>query len=353
MHIARFSRQLALLALLFALPVTSFAGIAISVTVAPPPLPVYAQPVCPEPGYMWTPGYWAWGDDGYYWVPGTWVPAPAVGLLWTPGYWGWNNGLYIWNAGYWGPHIGFYGGVNYGFGYGGVGFVGGEWRGGAFFYNRAVLNIGGGPRFTNVYVNKTVIVNNVTRVSYNGGTGGIRANPRPADLAAARERHAAATSQQVQQENTARQNPQLRARNNGGRPAIAATARPADFKSAVPARAAGGRIPPTSLNATAKSMPPASKGGAPARAATPPPSRSPNTRNVPNKPPAANARPSAAPRSTPPSRASTPRPRNTPPPRTAPQAHAAPAPRSSPPPRASAPPPSRPQPQQKDEREKR
>ena len=26
------------------------------------------------------------------------------------------------NAGYWGPHVGFYGGINYGYGYGGVGY---------------------------------------------------------------------------------------------------------------------------------------------------------------------------------------------------------------------------------------
>ena len=28
---------------------------------APPELPVYEQPLCPQPNYMWTPGYWAWG----------------------------------------------------------------------------------------------------------------------------------------------------------------------------------------------------------------------------------------------------------------------------------------------------
>src|ERR1700681_60158 len=103
------------------LPATSFAGvgIGISVGVAPPALPVYEQPVCPGPGYLWTPGYWAWNEDGgYYWVPGTWVVAP-VGMLWTPGYWGHEHGRYGWHAGYWGPHVGFYGGVNYGFGYGG------------------------------------------------------------------------------------------------------------------------------------------------------------------------------------------------------------------------------------------
>src|SRR5208282_738946 len=115
MNCARFPRLLLAAVLLLALPAASFAAVFVSVTVAPPPIPVYVQPVCPSPGYMWTPGYWAWGDLGYYWVPGTWVPAPAVGLLWTPGYWGWSGGYYRWNGGYWGPHIGFYGGVNYGY----------------------------------------------------------------------------------------------------------------------------------------------------------------------------------------------------------------------------------------------
>jgi hypothetical protein len=93
-------------------------GIGISVHVAPPVLPVYVQPPCPVEGYLWTPGYWAWGPAGYYWVPGVWMRPPAVGVLWTPGYWGYAGGVYGWHAGYWGPHIGFYGGVNYGFGYG-------------------------------------------------------------------------------------------------------------------------------------------------------------------------------------------------------------------------------------------
>ena len=44
---------------------------------------------------MWTPGYWAYGDDGYYWVPGAWVPAPYEGALWTPPYWGWSGGIYV------------------------------------------------------------------------------------------------------------------------------------------------------------------------------------------------------------------------------------------------------------------
>jgi hypothetical protein len=35
----------------------------IAVDIAPPPLPVYDQPPIPAPGYIWTPGYWAWNDD--------------------------------------------------------------------------------------------------------------------------------------------------------------------------------------------------------------------------------------------------------------------------------------------------
>ena len=50
---------------------------------------------------------------------------------------------YFWNAGYWGPTVGFYGGINYGFGYFGTGFYGGYWNGGRFFYNRAYGNYGG------------------------------------------------------------------------------------------------------------------------------------------------------------------------------------------------------------------
>ncbi len=234
---AHITRWLLVVTMLLGLSSASFAGVFISVRIGPPALPVYAQPICPGPGYMWTPGYWAWNDDaGYYWVPGTWVMAP-VGMLWTPGYWGWGGGLYLWHPGYWGPHIGFYGGINYGFGYAGVGFAGGEWRGREFFYNRSVTNVNV-VNVTNVY-NRTVVVNNVTHVSYNGGTGGVVARPTPQEMAAERETHQPPLAAQQQQMQQAERNPQLRATVNHGRPAIAATARPGDFHSAVAARAAG------------------------------------------------------------------------------------------------------------------
>jgi hypothetical protein len=99
----RLVRTLGLLLFAAIAGVSEAAAQLVSITIAPPVLPVYVQPAIPGPGYIWTPGYWAYGDAGYYWVPGTWVLPPAVGVLWTPGYWGWHDGIYGWNAGYWGP----------------------------------------------------------------------------------------------------------------------------------------------------------------------------------------------------------------------------------------------------------
>jgi hypothetical protein len=218
--------------LMLALPAVSPAQVSVGVAVhiGPPALPVYEQPICPGAGYLWTPGYWAYGPDGYYWVPGTWVMAPEVGLLWTPGYWGWGGGGYLWHAGYWGPHVGFYGGINYGFGYGGVGFVGGRWERGVFRYNTAVMHVNT-REIHNTYVDRTVIRNvTVNRVSYNGGRGGIGARPNEREREFEHEHHFGATSMQTQHEHFASSNRELRASENHGRPAIAATARPGEFK---------------------------------------------------------------------------------------------------------------------------
>src|ERR1700720_270386 len=220
-------RTVLLAAIMFAIPAASFAQISvgIAVGVAPPVLPVYEQPLCPGEGYIWTPGYWAYGDDDYYWVPGTWVLAPRVGVFWTPGYWGWGDGGYFWHGGYWGPHVGFYGGVNYGFGYGGVGFAGGEWRGGAFFYNRAVLNVNVGL-VRNVY-SRSVVVNNV-HVSFNG-PGGIMVRPNREEERFSREPHRMALAEQIHHEREAGHNREFFASANHGHPGIAATGRPGEF----------------------------------------------------------------------------------------------------------------------------
>ena len=241
-----------------AMPVTAQAQVICSGNASPPPeLPVYDQPPIPGPGYIWTPGYWGGGPSGYFWVPGTWVQPPAVGLLWTPGYWGWRDGIYVWNAGYWGPHIGFYGGINYGFGYGGVGYEGGRWANGVFAYNRTVNNFGG-VTITNVYEKTVVIAPGASRVSFNGGSGGIMLKATVEEEAAAHEQHVAAIPAQLEQERTAGNNRALLASENRGQPPIAATTKPGEFtgKGVVAARTVEPGMSPTTKPAGAAAINP-------------------------------------------------------------------------------------------------
>ena len=189
-------RSLLLTCLLGVLPVASSqAFVGVSITVAPPVLPVYAQPPCPVDGYLWTPGYWAYNTD-YYWVPGVWVAPPTIGYLWTPGYWGCNNGFYAFNQGYWGPTVGFYGGVNYGYGYGGYGYYGGRWDGRVFRYNTAVTRVNTSV-VHNTFVDRSALNRRATtsRASFNG-PGGVTARATPQQLAAARGPHLAPTGAQ-------------------------------------------------------------------------------------------------------------------------------------------------------------
>lgn len=233
-HMRRSCFALPVLALLatsaLSLPARAQISIGVTVTEAPPELPVYEQPPLPEPGYIWTPGYWAYGDQGYFWVPGTWVEPPQEGLLWTPGYWAWQGGRFLFNNGYWGSQVGYYGGVDYGYGYGGYGYEGGLWRNGAFSYNRSVNNFGG-VHVTNVY-ERTVNRTTINRVSFNGGPGGINRAPRPEELAVAREHHIEATQVQMQHTQAARQDRSLLVSANHGRPPVTAVSRPGDFHPA-------------------------------------------------------------------------------------------------------------------------
>jgi WXXGXW repeat (2 copies) len=206
----------------------------------PPPLPEYGQPPIPSPGYYWTPGYWAWNNYDYYWVPGVWVEPPQPGLLWTPGFWGFVGGVYAFTPGYWGPHVGYYGGINYGFGYNGLGYQGGRWDSGRFFYNTTVNNIGA-AHITNVYRQNVVNNTTINNTSFNGGPGGVAAKPTNEELLAAKEPRVRATALQTGQARAAGMRSEQFVTTNRGKPAIAATARPGEFKGkgVVPARAAG------------------------------------------------------------------------------------------------------------------
>jgi hypothetical protein len=268
-HVSRMVRALkstslvTFAAIALALSAQAAAQVGVSVEIAPPPLPVYEQPEIPAPGLLWSPGYWAYGPEGYFWVPGTWVEPPQPGLLWTPGYWGWSNGLYLWNGGYWGPVVGFYGGVNYGFGYTGRGYEGGYWRDNQFYYNRNVTNITN-VNIRNVYTR--TVVNNVTvqRVSYVGGPGGINARPTAAEEQAAHAQHVAATAAQTQQRESAASRHDLLASVNQGKPQIAATAKAGDFSShTVVASRAGGPVSAATLQARPSNLPQARPSGEP------------------------------------------------------------------------------------------
>jgi len=203
----------------------------ISVNIAPPPLPVYEQPLIPGQGYLWAPGYWAWDGDinDYYWVPGTWVRPPYAGVLWTPGYWGWNEGIYLFHPGYWGPHIGYYGGINYGYGYGGVGYDGGYWNHGGFYYNTAVNHFGPSVTITNVYNRTVVNISTENRFSFNGPGGTVHTATRD-ELVAEHERHSAPVHEQLEHVEAARHDESLRASVNHGTPALAATSHAGAFE---------------------------------------------------------------------------------------------------------------------------
>jgi hypothetical protein len=303
MRILRSARLLLLALLVAAIPASSHAAVFISVGFAPPVLPVYVQPICPEPGLMWTPGYWAYGPDGYYWVPGAWVPAPYVGALWTPGYWGWGNGLFLWHEGYWGAHVGYYGGVNYGFGYMGIGFAGGEWRGGAFAYNTAVMHVNT-TIIHNTYVNETIVHNttivNNSHVAYNGGPGGIQHQPTTEEQAAMHEQHLAPTHIQQQHIQAAQADRTSYAKANGGHPHTLAVARPlAAENHPAPAPHAMAARPATESRPAARPEAGSASGARPAYHAAPEsrpaPQARPESRPAPQSHPAPQARPESRP----------------------------------------------------------
>ena len=241
-------RSLLVVVLLLTVGQVCFAQFAVTISAgfAPPELPVYDQPPCPADGYLWAPGYWAWDPDAgdYYWVPGTWVEAPEVGFLWTPPYWGWESGRYFFHPGWWGPHVGFYGGIVYGFGYFGSGFEGGRWENGHFFYNRYVSNVNV-TVVRNVYETR-VETRQATRVSFNGGNGGINARATAEEESFARQRRVADTRAQTKHIQAARGNSEFRASANHGKPPVAATARAGQFSGhdAVAARSGGNYTPP-------------------------------------------------------------------------------------------------------------
>ena len=162
----------------------------------PPPLPDYDQPRDPGGNSRWTPGAWYYNSvqADYYWVPGVWVTPPHA-EVWTPPYWEYDNPRrYQWHHGYWGPRIGFYGGIDYGFGYSGTGY----------------------DRSSSKSSNPT---------SCNGGPGRVQKKPTRAEAAANRDKHFAALDAQIHLARDAKKNREQYSKANHGRPPIVVVAK--------------------------------------------------------------------------------------------------------------------------------
>ena len=272
MQMFRHARWLMLTLFLALIPASIHAQVVISVGFAPPEMPVYEQPICPEPNMMWMPGYWAYDQDqgDYYWVPGAWVAAPYDGALWTPPYWGWYGGHYRFHSGYWGRHVGYYGGVDYGYGYGGIGYSGGEWQGNDFRYNTAITRVDQN-RIHSTYSDRTIVANNTiannSRVAYNGGPGGIRHTAQPSEQVAARDKHTAPTSFQTQHATAARSDKTSFAKANKGHPQNVVAAKPLGPQRTTPATGSKTepKAGPQSHAATAQHNAPAQQHNTPAQ----------------------------------------------------------------------------------------
>lgn len=194
------------------------------VSIAPPPLPSYEQPAVPAEGYIWVPGFWAWRKSvpDYFWVPGTWVRPPQSGLLWTPPYWSRVEGGYAFHAGYWAAEVGFYGGIDYGFGYTGNGYQGGRWEDGTFAYNRTVNNLGS-LDVTSIYDQAVATDQSASRFSFNGGRRGTAARPSEHQEKLAGGQHLGATAEQQKHFELAAMDRSLYSKLNNGEPGVAAT----------------------------------------------------------------------------------------------------------------------------------
>jgi hypothetical protein len=154
--------------------------------------------------------------------------------LWTPPYWEFAGGGYHWHHGYWGLHIGFYGGINYGFGYVGRGFYGGYWNSGAFVYNQAVTNVNT-TVIRNVYNYRVTNYTPANRVSFNGGARGVQMRPSPQELAVVHDQRMAPVAAQLAQARNFAGNRAQFASANGGRPAELVASRPLQTPYRAPA----------------------------------------------------------------------------------------------------------------------
>ncbi len=69
----------------------------------PPPAPIVEVVPAPRPGYVWTPGYWAWEGHRHVWVQGAWI-AERPGYSYAPGHWERHGDRWQFAPGRWQEH---------------------------------------------------------------------------------------------------------------------------------------------------------------------------------------------------------------------------------------------------------
>jgi len=152
--------------------------------------------------------------------------------MWTPGYWSWSHHMltmYTFHSGYWAFHVGYYGGVNYGNGYGGFGYSGGVWHGGLFAYNLEIVNV------NSQYVRETFrdpglvdrgYIERENHAGFNGGPAGVNYHISPEEQAVEHEKHWDPTAFQMQYETGIRNDQAYWYNTNHGQPAQVVYATP-------------------------------------------------------------------------------------------------------------------------------
>ena len=129
------------------------------------------------------------------------------GYLWTPGYWGWDDGVYCGMPAIGARDVGFYGGVNYGFGYTGDRLRRRLLGSRRFFYNRAVNHIRQRPHHQRLQQDRRQQHHRQSRELQRRQRRHPGAARRRQELAAQREPHLQPVSAQLQHEQAARSNP--------------------------------------------------------------------------------------------------------------------------------------------------
>lgn len=84
----------------------AFGQISVYIGTPPPPIRYEVAPPMPEPGFVWTRGYWAPVRGRYVWYPGRWSRPPYRGAAWREPRWEHEGRGWHYHDGGWRAHGG-------------------------------------------------------------------------------------------------------------------------------------------------------------------------------------------------------------------------------------------------------